>query len=152
MMAYKLIKQSVAVNILMALLNLFGDLLLIPILGAVGAAISTSVAVGASALLNLLICQNRLKTNLCWQLSLVLPAFLSLGVGRLVSSQWAPFLAIGTTLVTGYYLARILHTFQPEDLLFLDYIKMPGSLKKAIVWMYPFLVSKKQYKGSEVAP
>ena len=150
MMAYKLIKYSVAINIFMALLNLFGDLLLIPILGAAGAAISTSVAIGASAFLNLLVCQRRLKINLYWQLSLLLPALLSLGASRLISSQGAPFLAIGITLVAGYYLAKTFHIFQYEDLLFLDYIKMPESLKKAIIWVYPFLVSEKQYNGREV--
>lgn len=150
MMAYKMIKYSVAVNILMALLNLLGDLLLIPVLGAVGAAISTSVAIGASALLNLLICQRRLKTNLCWQLTLVLPALLSLGVGRLVSSQGAPFLAIGITLVAGYSLAKTFRIFQYEDLLFLDYIKIPAWLKKAIIWAYPFLASKRKDHGREV--
>jgi O-antigen/teichoic acid export membrane protein len=142
MMAYKMIKYGVAINIFMAFLNLLGDFLLIPVLGAVGAAISTSIAIGASAFLNLLICQRLLKIHLCWQLTLVLPAFLSLGVSRLGSSQGAPFLAIGITMVAGYYLAKAFHIFQHEDLLFLDYIKMPGWLKKAIVWLYPFLVAK----------
>jgi len=150
MMAYKMIKHSVAVNILMALLNLSGDFLLIPVLGAVGAAISTSVAISASALLNLLICQRRLRINLCWQLSLILPALVSFGVNRFVSSQWAPFLAIGTALVAGYYLAKRFHIFQREDLLFLDYIRMPASLKRAIIWVYPFLTSGKQDNDSEV--
>jgi O-antigen/teichoic acid export membrane protein len=150
MMAYKMIKYGVAINIFMAFLNLLGDFLLIPILGAVGAAISTSIAIGASAFLNLFICQRRLKIDLCWQLTLVLPAFLSLGVSCLVPGQWAPFLAIGTTLVAGYYMVKTFHIFQHEDLLFLNYIKMPVSLKRAIVWVYPFLVSEKQYHGREV--
>lgn len=143
MMAYKLIKQSVAVNILMALLNLLGDFLLVPVLGPVGAAISTSIAIGSSAFLNLLICQRRLKINLYWQISLLLPALLSLGASRLITSQGAPFLAIGITLVTGYYLARKFRIFQQKDLLFLDYIKMPEWLKRAILWMYSFLASDK---------
>jgi Na+-driven multidrug efflux pump len=149
-MTYKLIKLSMIVNVAMALLNLLGDLLLIPILGAVGAATSTSIAVGISAFLNLLICQRRLKTNLCWQLSLTLPAFLSLGVSRFVSSEGISFLAVGTTLVAGYFLAKAFHIFQHADLLFLDYVKMPALLKKAIVWVYPFLVSENQYRSSNV--
>jgi|GEM_PF-1964672 len=150
MMAYKLIKYSMAVNIFMALLNLLGDLMLITVFGAVGAAISTSVAIGASAFLNLLICQSHLKTNLYWQLSLVLPALLSLGVSSLIPSQGTPLLAIGVTLVAGYSLAKIFHLFQYEDLLFLDYIKIPGFAKRVIVWVYPFLTGERPYDGREV--
>jgi hypothetical protein len=47
------------------------------------------------------------------------------------------------TLATGYYLARRFRIFQKKDLLFLDYIKMPGWLKRAILWMYFFLASDK---------
>ncbi len=140
MMAYKLIKPTVAVNILMALLNLLGDFLLIPTYGAVGAAISTSVAFGTSGLLCLLICQRRLKVNLWWQLILFLPVFISLGISRLVSGQGTPFLAIGITLATGYYLAKALQLFQSEDLALLDYIQMPALLKRAIARAYPFLI------------
>jgi O-antigen/teichoic acid export membrane protein len=150
LMAYKMIKYSMAINILMALLNLVGDLLLIPVLGAVGAAISTSLAIGVSAFLHLLICQKRLKTNLSWQLSLILPAFLSLDVSQLISSQLAPFLAIGTTLIAGYYLGKKFYIFQQEDLLFLDYIRMPESLKRMIIWLYPFLVTKSRSMRKEV--
>ena len=149
-MTYKLIKLSMIVNVVMALLNLLGDLVLIPILGAVGAATSTSLAIGISALLNLLICQRRLKTNLCWQLSLTLPAFLSLGMSRLVPSHGISLLAVGTTLVAGYSVAKALHIFQHADLLFLNYVKMPALLRKAIVWFYPFLVSENQYRSSKV--
>lgn len=150
MMAHKLIKHSVAINILMALLNLSGDLLLIPILGAVGAAISTSIAIGTSALLNLFVCQKRLKRGLCRQLTLVLPIFLSFGVSCFISSRGATVVAIGITLGAGYYLAKALRIFQQQDLFFLDYINMPAPLKKVIVWVYSFLVSKSGIKAVRV--
>lgn len=149
---YKLTKYIVLVSFSTALLNLSGDLLLVPQIGPIGAAFSTTAAIGVHSLLYLLICQKLLEMRLIWQLILVSPVFLSFGVIRIISGQWAYFLAIGASLASGYYLAKAFHLFRSDDLILFNYIKMPASLKKAIVWVYPFLVSEKQYHSNEVNP
>jgi O-antigen/teichoic acid export membrane protein len=148
--AYKLMKFDMVVNITRAMVNLIGNLLLVPGIGPLGAALANTAGIGVAALFYLLICQRQLKKGLFWELLLALPVLLSLGVNRLVSSQGSPFLAIAVTLMVGYCLAKTFHIFRQEDLRFLDYIQMPPSLKKMIVWAYPFLAGEENNGKSEL--
>lgn len=140
--AYKLTKYIVLVSISTASLNLSGDLLFVPQVGPVGAAFSTTAAIGVHSILYLLICQKQLKMRLIWQLILVSPVFLSFVVIRITSGQWTYFLAIGASLGLGYYLAKAFWLFRSDDLVLLNYIQMPVPLKKTIVWIYPFLTNE----------
>jgi O-antigen/teichoic acid export membrane protein len=148
--AYKLLKLAMMASVARALVNLIGDFLLVPNIGPIGAAIATTGGVAVGAILYLLICQHRLKERLLWQLTLALPAFLSLGVSHLVSSWESPFLASVVSLAVSYCLAKAFHLFRYEDLALLDYIQMPTSLKKVIAWVYSFLASKAKHISSDV--
>ena len=144
--AYKLTKYIVLVSFSTAFLNLSGDFLFVPQVGPVGAAFSTTAAIGVHSLLYLLISQKQLELKLIWQLILVSPVFLSFLTIRITSGQWAYFLAIGASLALGYYLAKTFHLFRSDDLILLDYVQMPASLKKIIIWIYPLLSDEAKKK------
>jgi len=140
--AYKLIKLGMMASVARAVVNLIGDLLLVPMMGPVGATLATTGGIAAAAILYLMICQHQLQEKLLWQLLLVLPTLLSLSVSRILPGPGAPFVAIFVTLASSYYLARTLHLFRYDDLALLDYVEIPTPLKKAIVWIYPLLTNE----------
>jgi O-antigen/teichoic acid export membrane protein len=140
--AYKLIKLAMMASVTRGVVNLIGDVLLVPVMGPLGAALSTAGGIAIAAIFYLLICQYQLKERLLWQLILVLPAFLSLGVSQILSGLKMPIIATGVTLASGYYLAKKLYLFRSDDLNLLNYVQMPTSLKKAVAWVYPFLINK----------
>jgi O-antigen/teichoic acid export membrane protein len=140
--AYKLMKLGMMASVARGGVNLIGDILLVPIMGPLGAAISTTGGIIVAALSYLLICQRQLREKLLWQLILVLPALLSLGVSRTLSGPWTYFWATVVTLVSSYYLAKTFHLFRSDDLVLFDYVQMPFSFKKAIAWAYPFLTTE----------
>jgi O-antigen/teichoic acid export membrane protein len=148
--AYKLMKLGMMASVARGGVNLIGDILLVPIMGPLGAAISTTGGIIVAALSYLLICQRQLHKKLLWQLMLVLPALLSLGVSRTLSSPWTYFWAILVTLVSSYYLAKTFHLFRSDDLVLFDFVQMPSSLRKAIAWAYPFLTTEVKNRGKEV--
>jgi len=140
--AYKLIKLGVIASVARGVVNLIGDVLLVPKMGPLGAALSTTGGIIVAALCYLLICQRQLQEKILWQFILVLPALLSLGINRILSGPETPVLAIVVTLVSSLYLARALHLFRSDDLVLLDYIQMPTLLKKTIARIYPFLTKE----------
>jgi O-antigen/teichoic acid export membrane protein len=130
--------------------NLIGDILLVPKMGPLGAALSTTGGIIVAALCYLLICQRQLQEKILWQFILILPSLLSLGVSRIFSGPATPVLAIVVTLASSLYLARAIHLFRPDDLVLFDFVQVPSSLKKAIVWVYPFLMTKAKHRGQGV--
>jgi len=148
--AYKLIKLGMVVGMARGIVNLFGDILLVPKIGPLGAALSTTGGILVGALGYLLICQHQIKVKLLWQFILVLPALVSLGVSHMFSGPGAHILAVVFTLLSTFYLAKALHLFRSDDLVLLDFVQMPSSLKKAIVRAYPYLIADAKGRGKEV--
>jgi O-antigen/teichoic acid export membrane protein len=140
--AYKLMKLGMMASVARGGANLIGDILLVPKMGPLGAALSTTGGIFIAALCYLWICQRQLQEKLFWQFVLVLPALVSLGVSRTFSIPGTPFLVMIATLVSSYYLAKAFHVFRYDDLVLLNYIQMPALLKKTIVWIYPFLTNE----------
>lgn len=145
--AYKLIKLGMAAGVARGLVNLFGDILLVPKIGPLGAALSTTGGILVGGLGYLLVCQRQTNVRLLWQLILVLPALVSLGVSRIISVPGTNLLAMMTTLASSYYLAKAFHLFRSDDLVLLDYIQMPNPLKKTIAWIYLFLAKEAKQNG-----
>jgi len=144
--AYKLTKYMVVVSVSTAVLNLFGDMLLIPRIGPAGAALSTVGAIGIHAIFYLLMSQKLLKEKLLWHVVLVLPALLSLAITHLQVGAFTPLLAILMTLLSGFILGKRFCLFRSDDLILLDYIQMPFLLKRAVVWIYPYLTGETNLK------
>jgi len=137
--AYKLIKLAVMASVARGVVNLIGDILFVPQIGPLGAALSTTGGVTVASLSYLLICQRQLKEKLLWQFIHVLPAVVSVGVSRISGVPGTPLFAMIATLASSYYLAKAFHLFRSDDLVILNHIQMPASLKKTIIWIYPFL-------------
>jgi O-antigen/teichoic acid export membrane protein len=144
--AYKLIKLGMMASVARAVVNLMGDLLLVPATGPLGASLATTGGIAVAAIFYLMICQHQLQEKLLWQLILVLPTLLSLGVSRMLSGPGTPYLAMFATLASSYTLAKTFHLFRSDDLILLDYVQMPAPLKKIIVWIYPFLTDEAKKK------
>lgn len=149
--AYKLMKLGMMASVARGGVNLVGDILLVPIMGPLGAAVSTTGGIIVAALCYLLICQRQLQQRILWQFILVLPALLSLGISRILSGPWTYFWATVVTLVSSYYLAKTFHLFRSDDLVLFDFVQMPSSLRKAIAWAYPFLATEAKNRGKEVS-
>ncbi len=148
--AFKLIKLGVMASVARGVVNLIGDILLIPKMGPLGAALSTTGGIIVAALCYLLICQRQLQEKILWQFILILPSLLSIGISRIFSGPATPVLAIVVTLASSLYLAKAIHLFRADDLALLDFIQMPSLLKKAIVWAYPYLTTDAKHTGKEV--
>jgi O-antigen/teichoic acid export membrane protein len=144
--AYKLIKLGMMASVARAVVNLIGDLVLVPVSGPLGASLATTGGIAVAAIFYLMICQHQLQEKLLWQLILVLPTLLSLGVSRMLSGPGTPYLAMFATLASSYTLAKTFHLFRSDDLILLDYVQMPAPLKKIIVWIYPFLTDEAKKK------
>ena len=150
--AFKLVKLGAIAGAGRGIVNLVGDIFLIPKMGPLGAALSTTAGIIVASFFYLLICQRRLQERILWQFILVLPALLSLGISRMLSGPQAPVLAIVVTLASSLCLARILRLFRPDDLVLFDFIQMPSSFKKAIIWAYPLLTPKVKHRSEEEIP
>lgn len=138
LMTYKLIKLAILANGVMALINLGGDLALVPLIGPSGAALSTSLGFAAAAVLYLFFVQRRLGIDLMWQAALVLPALVVLALRGLLGPQ-AILLPAVAALIAGYGLARRLRLFQAEDLPILDKVRMPALVRRGMTQAVTFL-------------
>ena len=147
--AYKLIKLGMMASVARALVNLVGDVVLVPTMGPLGAALSTTGGIGVASIFYLLICQHQLRQKLLWQLILITPTLLSLGVSRTLPGPLTPILAILMTLASSFFLAKVLHLFRRDDLALLDYIQIPSLLKRALIRVYPLLISKTKHGEKE---
>lgn len=135
---YKLIKPMMAANVLMALINLVGDLALVPRMGPSGAALSTGIAFAATAVLYVFFAQRRLEINLLWQPVLVLPVAAVFGL-RLALGANAVILPAIAAIAVGYLLARQLSLFHEEDLSLLDKVHMPAFVRRGMTQTVLFL-------------
>jgi len=132
MTAYELIKQSMGIGIVIALLNLVGDLVLVPGLGICGASLATSFSFMVGAILSQWLICSRLDRRGWKELIFPLPSLLVIFL-FLVISQLLSRLAILIALVFfSWILAKMLGLFQKEDMALLEKIEMPEWIR---IWM-----------------
>jgi len=136
--AYELIKQSVAVNIIMAIINIIGDYLLIPLIGINGAAYTTSFIYSLGAVSYLIIVNRKLKINKWRHLLTIIPAFLTFLLILLTDNHMLIFSILIVIYVLGYFLVRILRIFKKEDLAMFDKVEMPVIVRKILTRTYNF--------------
>jgi O-antigen/teichoic acid export membrane protein len=137
--AFKLIKLAVIAGVARGLVNLVGDLLLVPTAGPLGAAVATAASTGIAAMLYLAICQKHMRTRLLWQLSLIAPAMLALAVCMVTTETWALVLGPMVSLCVSYLLARAFRLFKPEDAEFLRHVSMPPGIRNVCILVYSVL-------------
>ncbi|MBI3988698.1 MAG: polysaccharide biosynthesis C-terminal domain-containing protein [candidate division NC10 bacterium] len=130
--SYDLTKQSTGINILMALVNLLGDLLLVPRFGIAGAAVATSFSYALSSTLYLVVGNRRLSMR--GSRALLSPLLTLLVLGANLSPDSVAFGAatlIGT-MILALLFARWSRLFSRKDVEVLEQIEMPILLKQGI--------------------
>jgi len=134
--SYKLIKEIVIVNIAMALINLAGDFLLVPIIGINGAAISSAVIYSLGACGYMLVGNRILGLKEYKALIFLIPAAL------ILLASIFKFNIVASSLIAAFlyylFLTR-LKIFRVSDLEFLGHIDMPLFVRNALIKTYKFL-------------
>jgi O-antigen/teichoic acid export membrane protein len=135
---YKLIKKMVLMTILMAVINLLGDMLLVPRLGINGAAISSASVFSLGGIAYMRIGNRRLNLREYRALLFLIPVLVTF-TGILCKFD---LILISIAVVFLYYF--ILHKFQlfaDSDIAFLDHVSMPAYLRRVLHKSY-YLLNK----------
>ncbi len=130
--SYDLTKQSTGIVIFMGLVNLAGDLVLVPRLGIAGAAVATAFSYVLSSTLYLVVGNRRLDIASPMPLLCPLPGLLALGGNLLTDSVSVGILLfLGTASLTVSF-ARRARLFERTDADVLEQIEMPAAFKRGI--------------------
>lgn len=135
---YKLIKKAVIVNIGMAILNLIGDMILVPLIGIKGAAISSAIIFSLGGIAYMYIGNKRLDIKEYKSLVFLIPVLFTLSTAFYKVN--IIFLLLGIGFIY-YFILRKFRLFKESDTRLLDYIAMPLFLRKFLYNVYRFLSS-----------
>jgi O-antigen/teichoic acid export membrane protein len=146
---FDLLKKMVLVSVLISVLNVIGDLLLVPRMGLVGAATATSLSFLIANVIYVPFL-NKSLINKCRKLDsgykryfvsvYNIPMLLSLFVCLFVS-DWLLKIPIFTLIIViSIIVAKKTGLFKKETLDFIDFIEMPFFLKKGIIRVYRLLI------------
>ena len=131
--SYDLTKGITLISIVMAAINLALDILFVPKIGMMGAAIATVISYGFSSTAYLLLGNWKLKITQCQTFFCLLPTFVGFAVCSTTLSFWIRSLLIVLTWVTSFIVASWKGIFLMEDLALLDKINLPFFIKR-MVW------------------
>jgi O-antigen/teichoic acid export membrane protein len=148
LVSYDLTKEVTIISIIMAAINLGLDILLIPRIGMIGAAIATVISYGFSSTAYLLLGNQRLKINQYRSLFCLIPAFLGFAVCMIIPVFWERFLLIGFIWVLSFVVASMKDIFLMEDLTLLEKIHIPLFLKEMIQSIFRLSFQIKQFSLS----
>ena len=132
LVSYDLTKEVTVISIIMAGINLGLDILFIPRIGMIGAAIATVISYGFSSTAYLLLGNQRLRIDHYRSLFCLFPAFVGFAVCMTIPVFWERFLLIGFIWVLSFVVASMEDIFLMEDLTLLDKIQIPLFLKEMI--------------------
>ena len=137
--AYELIRQSMVVNVIMALINLAGDFILVPYMGIAGAALASSIAFSVSALCYVSISNKYLSLNEWRQVFSMVPLITMLVVSLLFKSLFIKGASLILILMLSYLIIKKTTIFQEEDVTIFEKVKMPSIARSLITKTYAFL-------------
>ena len=140
--AYELIKQAMAVNITMALINLVGDFILVPHIGILGAATASSLSFAFSAVLYLIIANKRLNLREWHQILGVSPLIALLFICLFSNKIWFQGVGLCLVIVATIAMVRKSNMFSKDDIQMFIRIRMPPFVRKILVSTYNFLAIK----------
>lgn len=146
--SYDLTKEITLICILMAAINIGLDILFVPRIGLMGAAIATVISYGFSSIAYLILGNQRLKIDQYRPLFCLIPAFLGFGVCMTIPALWGRFLLIGFIWVLSFVVASMKDIFLMEDLNLLDKIHIPFFLKEMIQSIFRLSSQIKQFSLS----
>ena len=146
---YDLMKKIVIISILIAVLNLIGSLILIPMIGLNGAALATACSYAIMNIFfipfmypNLLTIfgNNLVPTNYKFITKFNFPIFLVLPVCLFVDNLIMRILLSVALIVLSLIIARRMNVFRVSTITYIDYIDMPNPIKNIIKKIYSRLI------------
>jgi O-antigen/teichoic acid export membrane protein len=133
---FKLIKRAVAINITMAILNFFGDMILVPIMGINGAAVSTVTVFLIGSFAYMYSSNRFLKLSAYKSLLFFIPATLLLFSLLLRVNV---FLSLSAIILIYYLILISSRLFKISDTVLLENISMPRFVRNSIRFIYKIL-------------
>lgn len=146
---YDLMKKLVIISILIAVLNLFGSLTLIPINGLNGAALATA---GAYAILNIFFIpfvypdllnqlgSEAVKNSDIFIIKFNFPIFFVLPICLFVDNLIIRVILSVSVIIFSIIIARRMHLFKENSMKYVEYIDMPNPIKNVIKKIYSHLI------------
>lgn len=133
---YDWLPYNSAVLILVCIINGIGDILLIPRMGIMGAAVATALSFAAGSVGYLVIANRLLAIKTVKALCMVIPTFIC-AIGILMGgSYFSKVVAWGGALLLSFGLARFLRIFEKKDLQIWEKISLPLGIKQLFRWIY----------------
>jgi O-antigen/teichoic acid export membrane protein len=138
--SYALIKEMVAISVIMGVINLGLDYWLIPLMGISGAAVATTVAFISGITLRSFIVHRKLGMNDFRNYPWILPALVSFGGSFLISSLLWRVVLLLVVIACSFISARRSTVFNTDSLAVLDSIEMPTLVRQIIRKVYSILL------------
>ncbi|MBA7489519.1 hypothetical protein ES702_00053 [subsurface metagenome] len=130
---YKIIKPMVIINIIMSILNFIGDVLLVPRIGIIGAAISSAVSFSLGGVGYMYLGNKRLKLKEIKSTVFLIPVMIAfIGVHYKINL----FFSLAGIIFVYFLIISKFKLFSVSDIQLLDKITMPSKLRKVIYKLY----------------
>lgn len=136
---YDIVRQSTVVSVILAVLNIFGAILLVGRFGLSGVAWAGSAAFALSAFLNLFICQRRMGVRHFWHVLLAFPVVAYVLVAVFMRSAVADAAGFILVMLGSVLVARAFRLFKARDLELFQEVHMPAPARRLLLWAYRLL-------------
>lgn len=132
--AYKKTKAILTINIIMIIINIVGDLILIPILGIEGAAISSALCFSVGGICYMSYMNMHLGVRSINSLFMLIPVLLTF-----IAVEYKSPVILLCLILTYYLLLKKGKLFRQGDADFLRHISIPSRIKSVIFRIYGIL-------------
>ncbi|MFW6133971.1 MAG: oligosaccharide flippase family protein [Elusimicrobiota bacterium] len=129
--AFKLSKIIMVVIIVIAFVNLLGDVVLVPLIGINGAALSSAIAFSIGGVGYMYFGGQSLQLKEFKALAFILPVIFVYII--MVNGL---YYALPFVIIIYYFMLRALKIFKKGDVYILNFIKLPDNLDKLFRWIY----------------
>lgn len=141
---YDMTKAFSVVTALLAAANVIADIILVPRMGIIGAAIGTTIAFALASMLDIFLCQRRLGIRQPAQIAMVLPILAYVVLVGFSDSMIFDALAGLAVLVVSILVARMLGVIDLSHLDLFAQVDMPEAVRSVLTWTYKLLAAEKR--------
>ena len=141
---YDMTKAFSVVTAILAGVNVLADIILVPRLGIVGAAIGTTIAFAIASLLDVILCQRRLAIRQTAQIAMVLPILVYVLLVTFSNSILFDALAALVVLAVSILVARMLGVIDLSHLDLFSQVDMPDAVRKLLTWTYRLVATERK--------
>jgi Na+-driven multidrug efflux pump len=134
--AYDMVLGTVLISILVSVVNITGDILLIPKIGISGAAVATTVAIGLGNILYIPLLKSKPELSYSRQryraVLMISPLLLCLGANLFLTAWYSKALVSIVIIAASLYLLPRLGIIKAETLTLLEIVEMPVAVKNTL--------------------